>query len=373
MTNSSFSLRDLEYDLPEQLIAQRPLPDREDARLLLVGQGKDVHADSRVAHLPEWLLPGDLLVLNDTKVLPARFTARRATGGRVEGLFLEEDTVGFWQVMLKGARRVREGDVLELEARESVAGHPDDDSSEREPSGSAGGDVSARVAAQLGDGLWLLEMNSAETPLAILNRIGSTPLPPYIKRADSTTSDEQDRLRYQTVYASNPGAIAAPTAGLHLTDDLLARIRSRGVATALLTLHVGVGTFRPISVDRIDDHRMHVERYHIPAETERAVRACTERGGRVVAVGTTTVRALESAAIGEGFIRAGRHSTDIFIYPPYQFRVVDALLTNFHLPRSTLLAMVMAFAGIEQTRSAYAHAVHAGYRFFSYGDAMFIG
>jgi S-adenosylmethionine:tRNA ribosyltransferase-isomerase len=232
------------------------------------------------------------------------------------------------------------------------------------------------LEASYGQGYWRVVVDQAGPAEQVLERIGETPLPPYIHRDPGQSgADEADRSRYQTVYAVKPGAIAAPTAGLHLTDALLDRLRAGGVETAFVTLHVGVGTFKPIGVDQAAQHVMHAERYEVTSEAEEAVRACRARGGRVVAVGTTTVRVLESAAADDTddrLIRPGSGSTELFIYPPYRFHVVDGMLTNFHLPRSTLLAMVMALAGVETVRRAYRHAVDQRYRFYSYGDAMLI-
>lgn len=355
-----FDLPRLDYDLPEELIAQHPAARREDSRLLVVCPTLERVEDSVVCDFPRILSPGDLLVLNDTKVVPARFFARRATGGLIEGLFIEEDQPGRWRAMLKRSRRLRPGESLQL-----VRGAADISND--------AGDEKLRVERALDDGQWLLHCESGAPASEVLDRYGRTPLPPYIRRGDADTeADLEDRPRYQTVYAKTPGAVAAPTAGLHLTPRLLAELTERGVPQAFVTLHVGLGTFKPIAADTLEGHVMHTERFVLPVETRDAIAACRERGGRVVAVGTTTVRVLESCATRDGHVEARAGVTDIFIYPPYRFAVVDSLLTNFHLPRSTLLALVMALAGESLTRSAYAHAVRERYRFFSYGDAMFI-
>jgi S-adenosylmethionine:tRNA ribosyltransferase-isomerase len=379
-----FDVAALDYELPQDLIAQHPPSNREDARLLVVdgqtplsessestpfGQVGDCipssaeggqavgFRDLQITDLPRLLSPGDLLVLNDTKVLPARFNARRLTGGLIGGLFVREEQPGLWRVMLKNAGRLREGERLIIQAVD-------------------GADFEVRTMANLGEGLWHVKVDVKGTVEGLLERIGHTPLPPYIRRDAELTAqfDGEDRIRYQTVYACELGAVAAPTAGMHLTQTLLQAIRDRGVEIAFVTLHVGIGTFKPIAADRLQDHRMHRERYELSAEAAGAVERCRERGGNVVAVGTTSVRVLESTAEPSrpGLVRPASGTTDIFIYPPYRFRVVDRLLTNFHLPRSTLLALVMAFAGVELIRRAYRHAIEKRYRFYSYGDAMFL-
>jgi S-adenosylmethionine:tRNA ribosyltransferase-isomerase len=353
----AFKLSDLEYSLPEELIAQKPLPQRDASRMLNIDRADGQINDAVIADLPEVLQPGDLLVLNDTKVLPAKFIARRRTGGKVRGLFVAEERPGIWRVMLEGSRRLRAGEAL------SVAATP-------------GEEVTLTLEQSYAEGHWRVGVDASGTVEEVLERIGQAPLPPYIHRgSDGPAVDLDDRSRYQTVYARRPGAIAAPTAGLHLTQTLLDQICARGVEITLVTLHVGVGTFRPISAELVSQHVMHAEWYELSPATADAVRACRERGGRVVAVGTTAVRTLESAATehsGDRLVQPGSGATELFIYPPRRFRVVDALLTNFHLPRSTLLALVMAFAGIEHIRRAYRHAIERRYRFYSYGDAMFI-
>lgn len=356
-----FAIGDLDFDLPDCLIAQSPPPRREDARLLVVDRrahaGGTGFMDRGVCDLPDLLRSGDLLVLNDTRVIPGKLLLARQTGGRVRGLFLEEVSRGRWRVMLEGSRRLRVGARLT-------------------PVRSETDDVSVTLLESLGMGHWLVDVDPAIAAEGTLDRIGATPLPPYIKRSDDDREqDAHDRQRYQTVYAKRAGAVAAPTAGLHLTDAMLSDIRRRGVDIAFVTLHVGLGTFRPIDADVLQDHKMHRERYEISEATAQAIHSCKARAGRVVAVGTTSVRVLETAAqLAErkSELVASRGSTSIFIYPPYRFRVVDALLTNFHLPRSTLLALVMAMGGVGRMRAAYRYAVDQGYRFFSYGDAMLI-
>ncbi len=350
-----FDVRLLDYDLPDRLIAQTPAERRENARLLVVDRRADDFRHARVSDLPDQLRPGDLLVLNDTRVLPARFFLRRHSGGRVEGLFLEECEPGRWTVMLRNAQRCSPGEVLHFDIdteapwRVTLAGRED-------------------------AGRWLVAVDPAADANTVLGAVGSAPLPPYIRRspAESDATRAADLDRYQTVYARRPGAVAAPTAGLHLSEALLARLASRGVERTFVTLHVGAGTFKPIETDHLSDHRMHVERFDLPVAAAEAIAACRRRGGRVVAVGTTAVRVLEHCAAPDGAVAPGSGTTDIFLYPPYAPRVVEALLTNFHLPRSTLLALIMAFAGVERTQQAYARAIESDYRFYSFGDAMLI-
>ncbi len=351
-------LADLDYALPDDLIAQQPLPRRDASRLLVLDRATGRLHDSRIRELPVLLEAGDLLVVNDTKVLPAKFTARRETGAKVGGLFVREIEPGQWEVMLEKSRRLRVGESLTLTSREQ------DDP------------VTLELLESTGPGFWRVGTGAQGSTLELLNRVGTTPLPPYIRRdKEGVPDDNGDRSRYQTVYAQNPGAIAAPTAGLHLSHEVLDEIQTRGIETMVVTLHVGVGTFKPIEVASLSQHRMHAEWYELKPEAAQAVARCRQRGGRVVAVGTTSVRVLETAATGgrdERTVQASSGMTKLFIFPPYRFRVVDALLTNFHLPKSTLLALVMGFAGVGNIHRAYRHAIEQGYRFYSYGDAMLI-
>jgi S-adenosylmethionine:tRNA ribosyltransferase-isomerase len=334
---------ELEYQLPAELIAQAPAPAREAARLLVLARDAGVR-HARVADLPTFLARGDLLVVNDTRVIPARVHGRRPSGGRLEILFVRPlDGDGEWEALVRGAPRV--GEAVHL------------------------ADARGEWTRALGGGRWALRLALAEPVVGWLERVGEVPLPPYIARPDGPTAE--DRERYQTVYARAPGAVAAPTAGLHLTPTLLDALAAAGVATVSLTLHVGPGTFLPIRDHDLDAHVMEPERYTLPAATVERIAAARAAGGRVVAVGTTTVRALESAA-AEGALAAGAGEAGAFIRPGHSFRVVDVLLTNFHLPRSTLLALVAAFAGWDRIRAAYEEAVRLGYRFYSYGDAMLI-
>jgi S-adenosylmethionine:tRNA ribosyltransferase-isomerase len=332
---------DFHYELPDELIARHPAPRRRDSRLLHLDGRSGAIADRQFADLPQLLRRGDLLVFNDTRVVPARLFGIKDTGGRVE-LMLERVLDGSRAlVLLRASKTPAVGSRIQL----------------------AGG--STATVAGREDEFWVLDF--AEAPGAVFERWGEMPLPPYMNRA----AEEFDRERYQTVYACAPGAVAAPTAGLHFDEDLLAACQDAGLANAHVTLHVGAGTFQPVRVDEVSEHRMHAERVIVPAEVCAAVRACRERGGRVVAVGTTAVRALETAA-ASGSLDAYSGDTRLFITPGFQFRVVDALVTNFHLPESTLLMLVCALAGREHVLGAYRHAVQQRYRFFSYGDAMFV-
>lgn len=340
MLTNALTLADFDYELPPELIAQAPLPQRSASRLLVVaGAALD---DRSVTDLPECLRPGDLLVMNDSRVLHARLYGRKASGGQVE--VLVERIVGSDEVLaqVRASKPPKAGSRLILE-----------------------GDLDVDVIARVGEFYHLRLPGDA---LALIEQHGRLPLPPYITR-DAAAPDE---ARYQTVYAREKGSVAAPTAGLHFDDELIARLRARGVAIAYVTLHVGAGTFQPVRTHDLAAHRMHTERYSIPAETLAAIAAARARGGCIVAVGTTTLRALESAADAQDSVKVGAGETAIFITPGFKFRVVDKLLTNFHLPKSTLLMLVAAFAGLPEVRAAYRHAIEARYRFFSYGDAMLL-
>ena len=355
---------DLDFHLPAELIAQAPAAERAASRLLHYRRADRAIAHRTFADLPALLRRGDLLVFNDARVVPARFTLQKETGGRVEGLFLGEDRPGEWRVLLKNAGGGSAGAGAGGERAMRFADAPD---------------VRVRVIERLEAGEFRLSVESAaveagepEPALVLLSRVGRMPLPPYIKRAkDRDARDDADRERYQTVFARAPGAVAAPTAGLHFTSELLAELDGRGVEKAFVTLHVGIGTFRPVSAETLEAHAMHSEAYTISPEAAAALNDAKATGRRIVAVGTTSARVLESQPAGEPFV-AKTDQTSIFIYPPYAWRHVDALITNFHLPRSTLIAMIAARVGLDEQRRIYATAIAERYRFFSYGDAMFI-
>lgn len=334
---------DFAYDLPPELIAQEPPATRGDSRLLVLdGEGGSI-ADRHFSEIGELLRPGDLLVFNNTRVIPARLYGRKETGGQVELLLERVLDAHHALAHVRASKSPRPGTRLILEGGAEVT-------------------VTGRREA-----LFALDFGADQSIWQVLETVGHMPLPPYITRADSI----DDRERYQTVYAERPGAVAAPTAGLHFTDVLLAGLRAQGVETAFVTLHVGAGTFQPVRVDDIAAHRMHAEWVEVPAAVVAQVAACRARGGRVIAVGTTSVRSLEAASAG-GTLAAFSGDTEIFITPGYRFRSVDAMITNFHLPESTLLMLVSAFAGHAHIMAAYRHAIEERYRFFSYGDAMFI-
>jgi S-adenosylmethionine:tRNA ribosyltransferase-isomerase len=334
-----------DFELPREAIAERPASPRDAARLLLVrDRGRE---DRVVRELPDLLRPGDLMVFNDTRVIPARLKGRRRTAGvEVTLHMMEGDAV--WRAFARPAKKLEAGDRLDFAA-----------------------DFSAQVVEKGDAGEVLLRFDRGGIALmAALERFGTLPLPPYIKRPDG--ADARDRDDYQTVYAREPGAVAAPTAGLHFTPELLAALERKGIRRVTLTLHVGAGTFLPVKVDDTRDHKMHSERGHISAEAARAINQTRVAGGRIVAVGTTSMRLLESAAADDGRVQSFDGATDIFITPGYRFRAVDLLMTNFHLPRSTLFMLVSAFAGLERMKAAYAHALASGYRFYSYGDSSLL-
>jgi len=336
------SIDDFDYELPAELIAQHPSATRSGSRLLRLS-GESL-ADHRFADLPQLLSPGDLLVFNDTRVIKARLFGRKQTGGRIEVLIERLLPGGEALAQVHAGRAAKAGSTLDLD-----------------------GGLELRVLGREGE-FYRLGFPEGLNVLELLERHGSVPLPPYITHAPET----EDAARYQTVYARAPGAVAAPTAGLHFDEALLAALAKHGLNFAYVTLHVGAGTFQPVRVKDLSEHRMHGERYEIPAATASAIGAAKRRGGKVIAVGTTTVRCLEATGARTGVPVAGASETDLFITPGFEFRVVDRLITNFHLPRSTLLVLVSAFAGAEPIRRAYRHAVERRYRFYSYGDAMLI-
>jgi len=333
------TLDDFDYPLPPERIAQAPLAERSASRLLVM-QGGSLD-DRAIRDLPALLSPGDLLVMNDTRVIHARLLGRKDTGGQVEVLVERIAADGEVIAQLRASKPPKAGSHLLLEET-----------------------IDAEVLGRIGE-FWRLTF--AGDAIELIERHGRLPLPPYIEHA-ATTADEE---RYQTVFAREKGSVAAPTAGLHFDPPLLAELAARGIGTAQVTLHVGAGTFQPVRVHDLAEHRMHKERYSVPQATVDAIAACRARGGRVVAVGTTSLRTLETAAL-EGELKAGSGESELFVTPGFEFRVVDVLLTNFHLPRSTLLMLVSAFGGMAEIRAAYCHAIEHNYRFFSYGDAMLI-
>jgi S-adenosylmethionine:tRNA ribosyltransferase-isomerase len=343
-------IAELDYDLPSHLIAQEPCPERDQARLLVLRRGGDTRGHHRFRDLPELLDPGDLLVLNDTRVLPARLLGRRArTEGKWEGLFLRAGADGTWELLCQTRGRLLVGETVLVE-------------------GSTAEPLRLCLVSKTPEGHWLVRPDQAGPAAELLGRFGHVPLPPYVRKGRAGAAD---RERYQTVYADRAGAVAAPTAGLHFTPTLFDALRRRGIDWAFVTLHVGAGTFQPVQAEDVSEHRVQPEWGELPAATAAAVRACRERGRRVVAVGTTSVRVLETVA-ATGPMRPWSGETDLTVCPPFTFRVVDGLVTNFHLPRSSLLLLVAAFTGIESLRRAYRTAVEKEYRFYSYGDAMLI-
>ncbi len=338
-------LEHFDYFLPEELIAQDPLADRGASRLLVLDRQQGCFFHRCFADIAEYLRPGDALVLNDTRVIPARLIgSKKESGGTAEILLLHRRSINQWEGLVRPGRRLPKGTEIEF----------------------GNGELVCRVGEALADGVRVLEFKYEGVFEEILDRLGETPLPPYIKNKLA------DRERYQTVYARENGSAAAPTAGLHFTGSMLEKIAAANVKTVFLTLHVGLGTFRPVQVDDVLEHKMHREFYSIDTKTADVLNGVREKGGKIIAVGTTSCRVLETVADESGRIQAGSGWTDIFIYPGYIFKGTDMLLTNFHLPRSTLLMLVSAFAGTESILAAYREAVLQRYRFFSFGDAMLI-
>jgi S-adenosylmethionine:tRNA ribosyltransferase-isomerase len=344
---------ELNYELPSELIAQKPAKQRNQSRLLVLMRAEGDLLDSHFSEIGRFLKEGDCLVLNDTKVLQGRFFAQRKTGGRLEGLFLSEKESGSWEVIFKSSGKVKEGEEILIKNRQGE------------------NYCSAEIETKMGEGIVLLRIKADGAAEEVLEEIGFPPLPPYIKRDRDLNIAEADRQRYQTVYARQPGAVAAPTAGLHFTEELMDSLKEKGIIFATITLHVGLGTFRPVTTDKLEEHRMHSELYSINEKDAEKINSAKEQGGRIISVGTTSVRALESS-VKSGKVKACERETRLFITPGYEFKVVDGMVTNFHLPRSTLLALVGAFAEVGQILSAYQHAIEQRYRFYSYGDAMLI-
>ena len=348
-------LSDFDYHLPDELIARYPAERREGSRLLVVG-GRDEgqwardgrFIDRKFTDLIEYLNAGDVLVLNETKVIPARLAGlRESTGAHVEIFLLhrQADRTDTWHVLAAPAKKVKTGEVIRIND-----------------------ELSCEVMGELAEGERIVRFRSSGDLEAAIERAGAMPIPPYLKR----DSDETDRERYQTIFARVPGAVAAPTASLHFTEELLKQIEAKGIGIAKVILHVGLGTFRPVEVEDITQHTMHAEYYEVSETAAEVINNARKSGGKVIAAGTTAARTLETVADEHGVVHAGSGETSIFIYPPYTFKAVDALVTNFHQPKSTLLMMVSALAGAETIRDAYAHAIQERYRFLSYGDAMLI-
>lgn len=343
------NLSEFDFELPPELIAQEPLPRRDQSRLLHVDGRAGSIAHHQVSGLPELLRRDDVLVVNNSRVFPARLSGDTETGASIEVLLLRQLEGKRWEVLARPARRLGLGTEVRL----------------------GNGSLRAKVVASSDYGRRTVEFLSPGDLLETVERFGKTPLPPYIKR-DRDELEPKDRQRYQTVYARERGSVAAPTAGLHFTPELLQALKAKGVVYTELTLHVGYGTFQPIRTDVVEDHRMDSELYVIPEALVADIEMARSRGGRVVAVGTTTVRALESASGEKGAVRPGSDETRLFICPGYRFRVVDVLLTNFHLPRSSLFVLVSAFGGVELVKRAYEEAIRERYRFYSYGDCMLV-
>ena len=346
-------LNDFDYTLPKELIAQQPLDRRDTSRLMVLGREKQTVEHRFFSDLPAYLRPGDVLVANDTRVIPARLYGRKETGGWVE-LFLlkalpqEQRGKHIWECLIKSKRRIEQGMRVEC-----------------------GDSLSARVLDRTGDEAWRVSLTCTGDLYEVLQRIGITPLPPYIRRQRGVDA-QGDRQRYQTVYAAREGAVAAPTAGFHFTPQLIDQLRQAGIETVFVTLHVGYGTFQPIREDVVERHTMHTEALAVSPETAEAVNWARAEKRRVIAVGTTSTRVLESMTDEKGVLRSGEGETGIFIYPGYRFKALDGLITNFHVPKSSLLLLASAFAGRDFILRAYAEAVQMRYRFFSYGDAMLI-
>ncbi len=339
------NVKDFDFDLPEELIAQDPLEDRSSSRLLVLDKKTGAYRHDVFRNIIDYLNPGDCLVINNTKVIPARLLGvRKETGAHIEVLLLKRRENDIWEVLTRPGKKTRPGTVLSF----------------------GDGLLEATVLDVVEDGNRLIQFHYQGIFEEILDQLGQMPLPPYI------THELKDKNRYQTVYAKYEGSAAAPTAGLHFTESLLKDIEAKGVKIAQVTLHVGLGTFRPVKADVVEEHHMHSEFYHVEPDQAAIVNETKAAGGRIIAVGTTSCRTLESAADENGVLQAGSDNTEIFIYPGYHFKMVDALITNFHLPQSTLIMLVSALAGREHVLAAYEEAVRQRYRFFSFGDAMFI-
>jgi S-adenosylmethionine:tRNA ribosyltransferase-isomerase len=346
INGSRYKLDDFNYELPQELIAQYPLTERDTCRLMVVDRESGQLRHQKFPDVISWMNAGDCLVLNDTRVFPARlFGKKDRTGANVEVFLLRNLEGNLWEVLVKPARKIRIGNKIMFDE-----------------------ELYCDVVDNTLSGGRIVEFNSNGNIFQVLDKIGNMPLPPYIKRLPEKVDSEY----YQTVYAKRPGAVAAPTAGLHFTDSVLNQIEEKGIRITNLTLHIGLGTFRPVKVEDISRHKMDSEFYEVNADTARVINETRDNNGSVIAVGTTTVRVLETLADHHGFIRPAKGWTDKFIYPPFEFKVVDKLITNFHLPGSTLLMLVSAFSSLDLIKSAYQQAIEERYRFFSYGDSMII-
>jgi S-adenosylmethionine:tRNA ribosyltransferase-isomerase len=339
-------ISEFDYELPEELIAQHPLDERSASRMLVVDRANDDFSDHIFSELPTFLREGDLVVINNTKVFPARLIGRSETGANIELFLVEEGAEGVWEALARPARRLRAGKRVFF-----------------------GDELTGEIVEKTADGKVIVRFEAAAGVDRLIDEVGQTPLPPYIKRDEGS---DGDRERYQTVYAKQRGAIAAPTAGLHFTADVLGGVKDKGVDIAEITLHVGYGTFEPVRVDNVADHRVVAERYSIDDPTAQMLNDTKAGGRRIIAIGTTTTRALESNLAENASFSAGGHAAELTITPGYKFRAIDALLTNFHLPQSSLLVLTSTFGGHELIMSAYAHAVAERYRFYSYGDCMLV-
>lgn len=342
-------LKDFSYHLPEELIAQHPSAQRDASRLLVLNKTEGIITDSFFSGLPDFLMQGDVLVVNDSKVIPARLFGKKQSGANVEILLLTKksgtEEKQTWEALLKPAKRILVNDVIIM-----------DDN------------CAARIIARVSGKKWLIEFNVSSGWENFINRFGQAPLPPYIRRKNVATQNQEDKGRYQTIYAKNPGSVAAPTAGLHFSEAVLRALRAKDIQIAPITLHVGAGTFMPIETETVEKHVMEEEFYEISAPSAEIINSA----GRLVAVGTTSTRTVESATNSKGRVEARAGSTNLFIYPGYKFKKVDALITNFHLPQSSLFLLVCAFAGKDFIDKAYKHAIENAYRFYSYGDCMLI-
>jgi S-adenosylmethionine:tRNA ribosyltransferase-isomerase len=342
------NISEFDYNLPPELIAQHPADRRAESRMLVMNRDTGNCELRRFTDFPEFINADDCLVINNTRVIPSRlFGHRTETGGKVEILLLEEVGIGCWTALMKPGRRMHEGDSVTIDGNAPTR---------------------VKVVGRTEDGKAFRLRFNTENVLDMLEKNGAIPLPPYIQRQDTP----EDRDRYQTVYAREPGAVAAPTAGLHFTPEILDKLRARGVSIAEITLHVGPGTFRPVQAERIEDHQMHEERYRLSTTAARTINRCRQRGGRVIAIGTTSVRVLETCATDQRTVTPGNGRTRIFLHPPKTPKVCDGLLTNFHLPRSTLLMLVSTFTSVEDVKAAYELAIKNQFRFYSYGDCMLL-